>query len=390
MTNLAPYAAQLFQDLKTSPQGLSSKNIENLRDQYGYNLISHSDTKVDHLKIFLSQWKNPLVLILTIAGIVSGFVGHISDMTIIFGTVLVNTIVGFVQEDKANRALQKLSAMVEHKATVIRDGEISQIPSQEILPGDILNIEAGDSISADGQIIHEIELEVNEATLTGESMPVKKNTKETSENTSLGDRTNMVYRGTIVTNGKASVVVTATGQKTEIGKIAELVQKTPETETPLQKELSRLARQIGLVVIVIIIGMLILGFIGVGERYTMLELFQTAVAVAVAAIPEGLTISLTIILAIGMQFILKRHGLVRRLVSAETLGSISVICTDKTGTLTAGIMQVTELTTATESLDQSVAFQNKLHADCQYYGQRNCQTFRDRCDRYRNGCLKKF
>ncbi|MEK7118819.1 MAG: HAD-IC family P-type ATPase, partial [Patescibacteria group bacterium] len=207
-------------------------------------------------------------------------------------------------------------------------------------------------ISADGRIIDVLELEINEATLTGESEPVKKVTGVLSEEIGLADRTNMAYAGTNVVNGRGKMVVTATGSRTQIGQIARLVQETDETHTPLERELGKLSRSLGVVVILLSVILIVVGLLR-SNLYTPLDIFQTAVAVAVAAIPEGLAISLTVILAVGMQFILKRRALVRKLLAAETLGSVSVICTDKTGTLTEGTMSVVRLVTTTGELNRS-------------------------------------
>lgn len=357
---------QLATELKITTNGLTTTQARERLEVYGPNILPRADVRHSRFSIFLSQWKNPLVIILFIAGTVSGIVGELTDMAIIYATVLINTLVGFIQEDKANQSLQKLSNMVDHSATILRDGVRQMVPARDIVPGDIMFVEAGDSVAADGRIVHAIECEINEAPLTGESMPVKKNVGQLSEKTLLADRTNMAYCGTTVANGKATVIVTATNTKTELGAIATLVKNTTEEDTPLQKEIARLARQIGLLVVGIVASMIIIGLFRVGDMYSALELFQTAVAVAVAAIPEGLAISLTVILAIGMQFILKRKGLVRQLVAAETLGSISVICTDKTGTLTEGIMQVTTVVTASETIENETLASLDATADTRH------------------------
>ncbi|MFA4831482.1 MAG: HAD-IC family P-type ATPase, partial [Patescibacteria group bacterium] len=226
------------------------------------------------------------------------------------------------------------------------------ISSEEIVPGDILCLEAGDKIQADGRIISAAEFTVNEAILTGESEPNEKNAKAIAKETGIGDRANMVYRGTTTVNGRATAIVTATGPETEIGRIASLVKETVEERTPLQYQLARLSKFLSVVVLAITALLFLLGLVVYSGEYSVFELFQTSIAVAVAAIPEGLVISLTVILAIGMQYILKKNALVRKLVAAETLGSVSVICTDKTGTLTEGKMRVTRLITASADLDK--------------------------------------
>lgn len=343
--------AQVLKNLKSSKNGLTSSEVKRRLKKYGKNKLPRSGHQVTRFKIFLDQWKSPLLVILLIAGVVSGLLGEYVDMTVILITVAVNALVGFVQEDKANRALQKLQQMMEYKALVLRDGRKLYLPSEEIVPGDILFIEAGDRIQADGRILEQIDLEINEAPLTGESEPIKKHTRVLKPDTNLAEQHNMVFRGTSVVNGRGMVLITSTGKNTEIGKIASLVKGIKDDRTPLQNQIAKLGKYIGYIVLGISLLLFILGILSQREEHSFLEMFGTAVAVAVAAIPEGLIISVTVILAIGMQYILKRKALVRRLVSAETLGSVSVICADKTGTLTEGNMRVTRLITKNDDLD---------------------------------------
>ncbi len=342
---------EILKELQTTESGLSLGEVKEHLKKYGPNTLPKAGEKITRVKIFIDQWKSPLLIILTVAGIISGVLGEFIDMTVIFITVGINAIVGFFQEDKANQALSKLSKMIQYKALVFRDGKKMQIESSDIVPGDILLLDAGDKVPADGRIIEARDLRVNESALTGESEPVLKNTITIKDELSIGDRKNMVFRSTSITNGRARVLVTATGKDTEIGKIAVLVKETAEDKTPLQDELSKLAKIIGIVVVSISVGIFLLGVFSPSERHGFIEMFETAIAVAVAAIPEGLVISLTVILAIGMQKILKKNALVRKLVSAETLGSVSVICTDKTGTLTEGKMRLTRLITAGDDLN---------------------------------------
>lgn len=343
--------AQVLAGLQTQESGLTSKEAEKRLGKHGKNALPRSHDPMSRMKIFVSQWKSPLLIILLIAGTVSGVLGEVLDMTIIYITAFVNACIGFFQEDKANQALKKLREMVEYKAVVLRNGAKVQIASEDIVLGDILYIEAGDKIQADGRLIQAHDLHIAEATLTGESEPVLKKISMSKDDAPLGDRLSMVYRGTEVRSGRGMVAVSATGMQTEIGKIATLVKETKEEQTPLQLQLSRLGRLLGGVVVSIAVALFIFGLVVRKGHYTVLELFQTSVAVAVAAIPEGLVISLTVILAIGMQYILKRNALVRRLVATETLGSVSVICTDKTGTITEGNMRVTRLITASDDLN---------------------------------------
>ncbi len=343
--------SQVLEELNTSESGLKQNEAEKRLKKYGENVLPKSGERVSRLKIFLNQWKSPLLIILLIAGVVSGILKEYIDMTVILLSAMINGIVGFVQEDKANKALNRLQTMIEYKATVLRDGIKKSISSEKVVPGDILFIEAGDRIQADGRIIQSHNLQIQEAALTGESEAARKKAGKLKPDAVVGDRANMIFRGTVVAEGRAEVVVTGTGGDTEIGKIASMVKKTPDEKTPLQKQLARLAKILGIAVFFMSTAIFILGVVSPKERHGFLEMFETAVAIAVAAIPEGLIISLTIILAVGMQRILRKNALVRRLLSAETLGSVSVICTDKTGTLTEGKMHVTYLVSASEDLN---------------------------------------
>lgn len=341
---------QVLEELQATTNGLSPVQVASRTRTNGKNILPTSKTQATRLGIFLNQWKSPLLLILLMAGVVSGYVGEIMDMLVILFTAFLNAGIGFVQEDKANNALRKLQAMIQQTAVVIRAEKKVRIPSADIVPGDILFLSPGDTVEADGRLIEEKALEVNEAALTGESLPAKKSLSELPIDTPLADQRNMIFRGTSVISGRAMAVVTAIGKKTQLGQIAELIKDTREEQTPLQEQLQKLARQIMVIVMVIAVGVFALGYIYADNGYSVLQLFQTTIAIAVAAIPEGLAISLTVILAVGMQFILKRKALVRTMMAAETLGSVSVICTDKTGTLTEGEMKVTEIVTTSKRM----------------------------------------
>ena len=292
--------------------------------------------------VLYGQFTSPLISILAVAAGISFALGEMVDAGVIAAAVLLNTIIGFVQEFKASRALEQLQSLVQPNALVLRAGKKIKVKAQELVPGDILILNTGDQVTADARLIQLQELKINEAALTGESMAVDKTIKPLDKGVVLADRTNMVYAGTSVVGGRAQAVVVATGINTQIGEIAKLVSTTEEVKTPLQEQLARLSKWIAIFVGVITVGLFVLGvFMGHG----LVEMFEMSVALAVAAIPEGLIVSMTIILAIGMQRILKRRSLVRRLVAAETLGSVSVICTDKTGTITEGEMRVTHLVT---------------------------------------------
>jgi len=331
-------------------KGLGRSAIKEMQNIYGKNTLQTTGEYFSHFSVFVKQWKSPLLLILLVAGTISGMFGEYLDMILIYVTAFINSFIGFFQEDKANQALKKLQSLVEYKAIVIRDGKKQKIDSTEIVPGDIVFVFPGDKIQADGRLIEVKNLQVNEAPLTGESEPIKKTNKVLGKDVRIGERVNMLFRGTAITEGEGIMVVTAIGMDTEIGKIASLVQSTSEDATPLQIQLAKLGKVISVAVVLIALSIFVIGLIMNNGQNSLLHLFETAVAVAVAAIPEGLVISLTVILAIGMQFVFKRNALLRRLIAAETLGAVSVICTDKTGTLTEGNMRLSRIISSKENI----------------------------------------
>lgn len=324
--------------------GLTEKEVISRQVEFGKNILSE-EKPFSQLKIFLEQFQSPLVYILIIAGIVTLILKEFTDSIVIFGAVILNTIVGFFQENKASNALKEIKKVVKYSATVIREKNRKVIDSLDLVSGDVFILNPGDKVPADGRIIETYNLKINEMALTGEWLPASKKLEILPKTKSLADRDNMVYMGTIVEAGIAKAVVTEIGVGTEIGKVAELIKETKEEKTPLQKKLSYFSKIIGGVIGIIAIFIFIEGMI---TGNTFLEMFTTSIAVAVAAIPEGLPVALTVILALGMQRILKRKGLVRKLLAAETLGSISIIATDKTCTLTEGKMKVAEIFTLDE------------------------------------------
>jgi Ca2+-transporting ATPase len=333
--------------LTTTLEGVSvTEAQERLRD-YGYNKLPE-EKKASRFVLFLSQFRNSLVYVLLGAALISFFLKDYVDMYVILAAVLVNVVVGFVQEYKANKAMEKLRKVITFYARVRRGGQEQEVKAEELVPGDVVLLKSGDKIPADGRIISEKDLYTNEASLTGESVSVKKEVGAIKNDAVLGEQKNMVFLGTIVVQGTAEFVVKHTGIKTEIGKIASLIKDTEEERTPFQKKMDKFSRTIGSVVPVIAVVIII---IGVLEGIPFIQIFTTAVAVAVSAIPEGLVIAVTAILAIGMQRILKEKALVKKLVAAETLGSTTVICTDKTGTLTMGDMKVSKLVTLNHDLE---------------------------------------
>jgi len=333
---------EVIKILKTnSKKGLSEKEIKKRQKDSGPNKLPEEEV-LSSLKIFLEQFQSPLIYILIIAGIITLVLKEYTDAIVIFGAVFLNVAVGFFQENKATRALTKLKTIVKYETQVMREGNIKVVDSTEIVPGDIFILNSGDKVPADGRIIENHNLKTNEMALTGEWLPAKKISEVLPAQTPLADRDNMVYMGTTVEDGKAKVVTVGTSLDTEIGKVAEMVKGAKETKTPLQKKLAGFAKIIGGVIALISVFIFIEG---VATGNSFLEMFTTAVAVAVAAIPEGLPVALTVILALGMQRILKRKGLVRKLLAAETLGSTSIIATDKTATLTEGKMELAEVFT---------------------------------------------
>ncbi|MGB1250243.1 MAG: cation-translocating P-type ATPase [Candidatus Promineifilaceae bacterium] len=345
---------RVLKDLDVRPkQGLSSAEVEQRRAKYGPNEIQEGESR-SKLSILTDQFRDVMVLILVAAAVVSFVIafleghGDYLDGIVILAIVIINAALGYVQENRAEQAMAALKELASPNTKVRRDGKTREVPAKELVPGDIVLLDAGDAISADARIIESMNLRVQEASLTGESEPVRKHTKAlNSENTPLGDRKNMVYMGTAVTYGRGVVVVAETGMQTELGNIAQLIQNVENDQTPLQKRMAQLGRTLALVVLGIIGLVMVLGLLRGDDP---IELFLTAVAMAVAAIPEGLPAIVTISLALGAQKMLERKALIRKLPAVETLGSVTTICSDKTGTLTQNRMTVQVLDLADEKL----------------------------------------
>ncbi|MEA2065137.1 MAG: HAD-IC family P-type ATPase [Patescibacteria group bacterium] len=325
--------------LKTSSNGLTNNEAKKRSVKYGLNELPEKKS-LGKITILLSQFKSPLIYILLLAGVITLFFKDYIDSGVIFGAVILNTIIGFFQENKANNALNQLKRLIRHKAIVLRDGNKIEVESSKLVVGDIIILQAGNRILADARIIETNNLTTNEAALTGESMPIEKNSTATSKETIIADRKNIVYSGTIITKGQGKAVVCAIGVKTEIGKIAKLVSDTEDEKTPLQLRLAKFSKIIGILTAIISFFVFITGIL---QGRGAFEMLKVSVAIAVAAIPEGLIVAVTVILTIGMQRILKQKALTRKLVAAETLGSTTIICSDKTGTLTEGKMHVAHI-----------------------------------------------
>jgi len=328
-------ASSLESDLT---KGLTSAEAARRLSQHGYNQLQEAPGR-SPVKVFLDQFKSFLIWVLIGAAIVSGFLGEWVDALAIIGIVLLNSILGFIQEFRAEKALLALKKMAAPSAKVLRDGELKAVPAREIVPGDLLELEAGDHIPADARIVyHTPNFSVHEAALTGESTPVFKTVAQLDEeDVPLADRANMVYSGTSVSSGKARVLVVGTGMNTELGRITRMIQEILIETTPLQRKLEQFGRWIVYLCFFLVGLIFVLEWLRGGK---LVEVFLTAVSLAVAAIPEGLPAVVTIALALGVQRMVKRHALIRKLPSVETLGAATVICSDKTGTLTRNEMTV--------------------------------------------------
>ena len=319
--------------------GLSSQTAQQRLRDFGPNTIPKARGE-GWLRRWLRQFHNPLIYVLLVSGFVTLLLGSYVDSAVIFGVVLVNAVIGYVQESKAESALDALSSLVETRARVIRDGTASAVPSPELVPGDLVVIEAGDKVPADVRLVAGTDLRADESALTGESVPVLKEPLVLPEDTEVADRINMLYSGTLATSGTGRGVAVATGGETEIGEIHRLVGTADTLSTPLTRKLEHFSK----LLTVAILGLAVLAFgVGIARGESVADMMTAAVALAVGAIPEGLPAAVTITLAIGVSRMAARRAVVRRLPVVETLGSTTVICTDKTGTLTQNEMTVQEV-----------------------------------------------
>lgn len=332
---------EAFEIFRTSRSGLSEKEAERRLKKHGKNKLPEKKG-FTYMDVIVNQFKSPLVYVLIVAAIITFILEDFIDTGVILAAVIINTIVGFIQETKAERSLEKLKQMVEHRIHVIREGIEKEISAADIVPGDMIVFKAGDKIPADGRITEAHELEINESSLTGESVPINKTTEILDQTNVSQTKRNAAYMGTSVIKGRGMMVVFSTGTDTKFGQIALLLKQTVEEKTPLQIKLAEFSKFFSILISMIVVVIFVIGLL---RNYDIEEMFVTSVAIAVAAIPEGLLVAVTVILAIGMQRILKEGSLVRKLIAAETLGSTTVICTDKTGTLTMGEMQVDHIVT---------------------------------------------
>jgi len=318
--------------------GLTEKEVEIREREFGKNKLPE-EKPPSRLEIFSAQFKSILIFILIVAGFFTLIYKKYTDTIAIFLVVLINTFIGFYQEYRASKILEELKKIVKIEARIMRGGNQKIVDSEELVPGDIIILNPGDKVPADGRVIESQNLKLNEMVLTGEFLPSLKHSQVLPEDTILADRENMVYMGTVVEEGQGKAMVTETGSNTEIGKIAGMI-KEKEKKTPLQKKIRKLGIEIALIVGILV---LVIFFVGLTKEKDIFLLFETAVAIVVGAVPEGLPVAITVILALGTQRILRKKGLVRKLASVETLGSTTIICVDKTLTLTEGRMEVDEV-----------------------------------------------
>ncbi len=331
---------EVFELLGVSDTGLNDIEVKRRLNEYGYNELK-KEKKINTFMIFISQFKNALILLLIFAGVLSLFLGEVVESIAIFSIILLNTLLGFFQEYRAEKAIEALKKISAPTARVIRNGQEQKIPAKEVVPGDILLLEAGDIVSADSRIIEESSLQIDEASLTGESVPSEKSIGIIKEGTPIADQENMAFMGSVVTYGKGKSIVTNIGMKTEFGKIASSLQSTEEVGTPLQIKFEKLAKQIGIAAIILIMIVLVTGTLQ--GTLTFGKMLKFALVLAVATIPSALPAIVTIGLSKGANDLAKKNMLIKKLPAAESLGAATIICSDKTGTITKNQMTVTDI-----------------------------------------------
>lgn len=328
-------------------EGLTVSEATSRLSTYGRNALKSSEG-TGKLKTLLNQLKSPLIFLLIAAGIVMLLLSHYQDAIFIFIAVVVNSALGFWQENKAEEALVEIKTYIKQRGRVIRDGKEREIDAEEIVPGDIMRLAQGDRVPADARVVYASDFQVEESILTGESLPVEKSIESVPEEAPITDQSSMIFAGTLVTQGVCTAIVCRTSTRTELGKIASLIAASQDEKTPLQKAISTFSVYLSIVLGLLTVGVFV---IGVSFGTPLLEMFLTSVAIAVSAIPEGLPIAMTVILAIGVERMAKRKGVVRKLVAAEALGSTTLILTDKTGTLTMAKMSLSQIVPVDLSAD---------------------------------------
>ena len=349
---------EVLEQFAVTMQGHSKEKAEKLLEEKGPNMLQEGKRK-STLEVFLSQFADLLVIILIVAAVISMVSGNMESTIVIFAVILMNAILGTVQHKKAEKSLDSLKSLSSPNAKVFRDGAKIEIPSRDVVPGDIVLLEAGDMVVADGRILENFSLQVNESSLTGESTNVDKQAVDLDAEAPLGDRVNMVYSSSLVTYGRATVVVTGTGMDTEIGKIAALMNATKEKKTPLQISLDQFSSRLAMVIM--IISAIVFG-LSIYRQMPILDSLMFAVALAVAAIPEALSSIVTIVQAMGTQKMAKENAIIKELKAVESLGCVSVICSDKTGTLTQNKMTVQNVYVDGQTIAPSeLELKNQLH-----------------------------
>ncbi|HNY66170.1 MAG TPA: cation-transporting P-type ATPase [Deltaproteobacteria bacterium] len=334
---------EVLSALGVGEQGLSREEARARLEKYGPNALP-SEEKPGALRRLLRQFNNVLIYVLIAASVFTAFLGEWVDTVVILAVVVINAVIGLIQEGRAEQAMESIRRMLSLKATVLRDGEGQEIPADELVPGDIVLLGSGDRVPADLRVLYSLNGNVEEAALTGESEPVDKQAEPVEEDAALGDRKSMAYSGTVVTSGRMRGVVVATGSETEIGRISEMVSRVETISTPLLRKLDSFGQALSVVIVGFSALVFVLGYYLIG--FTAEEIFMIVVGLAVSAIPEGLPAIMTIILAMGVQRMARQNAIVRRLPSVETLGSVTVICSDKTGTLTRNEMTVAKVAAA--------------------------------------------
>ena len=339
-------------------EGFTTEQAKKILEEKGPNVLEET-AKKSVLSVFLGQFADLLVIILIVAALISMISGNVESTIVIFAVIILNAVLGTIQYVKAEKSLDSLKALSSPHAKVLRDGRKIEVPSREVVPGDLLLLEAGDMVVADGRVLENFSLQVNESSLTGESTNVDKKDVEISGNAALGDRVNMVYSGSLVTYGRAKVLVTGTGMHTEMGKIAGLMNETKEKKTPLQISLDNFSKK--LAIVIMIVSVLVFG-LRIWQGEPMLDSLMFAVALAVAAIPEALSSIVTIVQAMGTRKMAADNAIMKELKAVESLGCVSVICSDKTGTLTQNKMTVTNVYVGGQSLKpEELEISNQLH-----------------------------
>jgi len=343
-------ADEAFRKTTSSVEGLPQRDAEDRLQQYGLNRIRPAKRKGPLVRL-LAQFNNVLIYVLLGSGVVTVALSHWVDSGVIFGVVIINAIIGFIQEGKAEKALDAIRGLLSQTAMVRRQRNFIGIPAERLVPGDVVLLQSGDKVPADMRLFKTRELRIDEAMLTGESMPVDKDIKAVENNAAIGDRMCMAYSGTLVTHGQGQGVIVATGDDTEIGRISDMLRDVRELVTPLLRQMAVFGKWLSIAIVIIAAATFAFGVLLRG--YSANEMFLAAVGLAVAGIPEGLPAIMTITLALGVQRMAKKNAIIRRLPAVETLGSVSIICTDKTGTLTRNEMTVKTVTTASGRFDVS-------------------------------------